>query len=81
MNCKDVDWVIIEATAASRLPPQVQAHVRHCTRCQAFIRSLNASVSLDSPMRAALLQIEHGILADLRPVAPYCPLVTSLPLS
>jgi hypothetical protein len=73
VNCKDVDWVIIEETAASRLPPQVQAHVRHCTRCQAFIHSLNASVSLDSPMPATLLQIERGILADLRPVRPILP--------
>ena len=73
MNCKDVDRVIIGETVASRLPPQVQAHVRDCKRCRQLILSLNASVSLDAPLPASLRQIERTLVADLRPVRPLLP--------
>jgi hypothetical protein len=73
VNSKDVDRVILGETVASRLPPQIQAHVRDCNRCQELIRSFNAFASPDSPLPASLRQIERNMVADLRPVRALLP--------
>ncbi len=70
MNCNDVDRALSEE---SRLPLQVQDHVKSCNRCQELIRALNMPVPVDAPSPAILRQIAEGIATNLRPVRPVAP--------
>lgn len=70
MNCKDVARALSEG---SRLPLQIQDHVRSCNRCQELVRSLDLPVPTHLPSPATLQQIAEGMAADLRPVRPVAP--------
>ena len=75
MNCRDMDHALVEIEGAvsAQLPPQAEAHLRGCRRCQELVRTLNLSIGPESPSPTALHQIERAIVADLHPVRPLAP--------
>ena len=70
MNCNDIDKALDEGAIAAQPTPGAQEHLNHCARCRELVAALSLPVSKASPSAASLLQIERGLVADLRPVRP-----------
>jgi hypothetical protein len=73
MKCNEINRALIEGALALPLTPEARDHVNNCERCRQLVGALSVPVSEASPSPATLLQIERGLVADLRPVQPIAP--------
>jgi hypothetical protein len=73
MNCNDINKALVEGAIAWPLTPEAQDHLKNCERCREFVAAVSKPASEALPSPATLVQIESGLLADLRPIRLIAP--------
>ena len=73
MSCNHVNQFLINHDDVSRLPSDVQEHLKNCRSCQDLLRVLVAPVLSCQPSSQTLRRIEHSLINDLRVVKPVAP--------
>lgn len=70
MNCDDIDRALFENPAASRWPPEIEAHLNSCKLCKELVEKITTSAAPEPVSSETLSQIQQRLSADLRPVRP-----------
>lgn len=68
MNCSDLDFLLNSANTDSHLPPDAEAHLQTCRRCQSLAATLSQARPATSMPGESIASIENCILKNLHPV-------------
>jgi hypothetical protein len=70
MTCSDLKHLLVDASPASPLPSEAEAHLKRCTECRNLAEALSLPLLDGAPSPRMLRRIEGTIATDLRPVRP-----------